>query len=512
MVDPEPRNDTAPYNVESDTVRQLPLEFCRENHVVVLDQGESGSGTFRVGMLHPEDEGLVEEVSEELDAPVNPVQLNPYEIRRALSVGYDDVSPDVSETPELELSTDRDIEFSENLTPGDILRDVLSVAVSEGASDVHIENYRHEVDLRFRVDGVLHPVDAPVTSGNVDRVISKLKVMCQLDITDDRHAQDGRFTGSFRNSDGTTRLIDFRVSVVPGTFGEEVVIRILDRERFIFDMSHLGFTDDQQGVYEDLINHPGGMVLTVGPTASGKTTTLYTAILELSHEQKKILTVEDPIEYQFDRVNQKQVDSEMGFADYTRAFLRQNPDVMLIGEIRDQDTAEIAVRAANTGHLVLSTLHTGNAVMAISRLRSLDVNDDYLAEVLLGVISQRLVRTICPNCKTQVDPDPSTVRRFYSREPDHTFYDGEGCSECQGTGYQGREGVFEVLVVDEELQNLISEGTSTEKIRQYLEEAGFEPLYEHALRKVEDGITSLSEVARVISPPVERRELIRRSE
>lgn len=510
MVETRSFTELSQYDLKAETIKQLPMKFCLKNYVVVLDGSGGENDPATVGMLHPDNEKIVKKVSDELGSPVKPVQLNAFEIRRALSKGYDVVLQEMEEVPELKLSAEREIRFEENLSPTQILRDMLSQAVREGTSDVHIERYRNDVDLRFRVDGVLRQVTTPLSVENIQRVVSKLKVMTDMDITDKRHAKDGRFTASYREEE-ETRLIDFRLNVVPGTHGEEAVLRILDREQFVFDMAHLGFSDIQEEMYEDLIDHPSGMVLTVGPTASGKTTTLYTAVVELAHEQNKILSVEDPIEYQFDKVNQKQVSDEMSFADYTRAFLRQNPDAMLVGEIRDEETAEIAVRAANTGHLVLSTLHTGNAVMSISRLRSLGVDDDYLAEVMLGVISQRLVRTICSNCKVEVTPDPLTVKRFYPDEPNHTFYHGEGCEECNETGYQGREGVFEILVVDEELQGLIAEGTSTEAIRQHVEERGFEPLHVHALKKVEDGVTSLSEVARVISPPVELREIVKTS-
>lgn len=497
------------FDLDAETIKKLPMKFCLQNHVAVLDDSGDTNQPATVGMLHPDNSELVNKVSEKLESPVKPVQLNSFEIRHALSTGYDVVLGELEDVPELKLSHDREIRFEEDLSPSQLLRDLLSEAVRVGASDVHIENYRNDVDLRFRVDGVLRQVTTPLSVENVDRVISKLKVMTEMDITDKRHAKDGRFTAAYRNEEDRTRMIDIRLNVIPGTHGEEAVMRILDREQFIFDTDHLGFTDLQEEMFQDLIDHPSGMILTVGPTASGKTTTLYTAIDELADAENKILSVEDPIEYQFDKVNQKQVSNDMSFADYTRAFLRQNPDAMMVGEIRDEETAEIAVRAANTGHLVLSTLHTGSAVMSISRLRSLGADDDYLAEVLLGMISQRLVRTICSECKTEVDPDPLTVKRFYPEEPDHTFYDGEGCEACDGTGYDGRTGIFELLVVDEELRQLIAEGTSTETIRQHVEDMGFEPLHVHALEKVEQGLVSLSEVARIISPPVELREIVK---
>jgi len=280
-----------------------------------------------------------------------------------------------------------------------------------------------------------------------------------------------------------------------------VVMRILDRAQLILELERLGFRDNQLRAYSEMIHSPGGMVLAVGTSGSGKTTTLYAAINRINHEKIKILTAEEPIEFNFKKVNQKQVNNHMSFADYSRAFLRQDPDVIMIGEIRDPETATISVRAANTGHLVMSTLHTGNAVMAISRMRSLGVDDDYMADVLLGIVSQRLVRTICDDCKKEVEPSEKLIQKFYDSRPNHRFYRGDGCEQCDDTGYMGRTGVFEVLEATDDLQEMITKGVPTGMIRRELLNGDFQPLYTHALEKVEEGITSLEDVARVIMPP-----------
>ena len=325
--------------------------------------------------------------------------------------------------------------------------------------------------------------------------------MAELDITERRVDLDGRFQVNYRTGDGQAWTIDVRISIIPGPAGEDVVMRILDRAQLILELDRLGFQDQQLQAYNDMIHSPGGMVLAVGTSGSGKTTTLYAAINRINHEKIKILTAEDPIEFNFKKVNQKQVNDHMGFADYSRAFLRQDPDVIMIGEIRDPETATISVRAANTGHLVMSTLHTGNAVMAISRMRSLGVDDDYMADVLRGIVSQRLVRIICDHCKKEVDPPEKLIRKFYDSRPGHAFYRGQGCEKCDETGYIGRTGVFEVLTTDDELREMITKGVPTGMIRRELLSGDFQPLYKHALKKVEHGITSLTDVARVIMAP-----------
>ncbi|MFB6357040.1 MAG: GspE/PulE family protein [bacterium] len=496
------------YDLQEDDIKMLPYDYCVKNYVVVLDSYDPANDDNPViGMLHPEDEQLVEEIEEKLGYEIETVQLNGFEIRKALGIGYETEELSHEDIPSLVVSHQREISFGLDQSPTEMLMDLLSEAIKMGASDVHIECYPEDVDLRFRIDGVLRQITTPLSVENVHRVISKLKVMCELDITETRRDQDGRFSVSYIPKTGKEREVDVRLSVVPGPNGEDAVMRILDREQYILDLNKVGFQDTQLNQYRNLIHNPGGMILVVGTTGSGKTTTLYASVSELFDDEKKILTAEDPIEYEFQKVNQKQVNDSMGFADYTRAFLRQDPDIILIGEIRDETTAEISVRAANTGHLVLSTLHTGNAIMSISRLRSLKVDDDYLADVLLGVVSQRLVRKICENCKTQTDPEPKLIEDFYQKPPTQDFWTGEGCEECGETGYNGRTGIFEVLTIDEQLQDRIATGVPTEVIRKKVKDRGFKPLHKHALEKVRSGITSLEEVARVVMPPVRLKTL-----
>ncbi len=488
---------------DREDVRRLPLDFCLNNYCVVLEFPSRGvDKAVRVGMLHPDDPETVTKIEEEVGREIETIQLNGFQLRQAIAVGYDVAPRELSKKPVLALGEEVEISFAEEQSPTRILSSVLSEAVRRQASDVHLENYGHEVDVRFRVDGILKQVSSPVSPENIKRIISKLKVMAELDITERHQAQDGHFTVSYEE-EGEIRTIDIRLNVLPGPYGQDAALRILDKKQFILDYEHLGMDSKFRNLYRELLNRPDGILLAVGPTGAGKTTTLYCAINELVDAEKKIITAEDPIEYEFEKVNQKQVSQHMDFPDYVRAFLRQDPDIIMIGEIRDVKTAQNCLRAGNTGHLVLSTLHTGNSVTAISRLRSLEVNNDHLAEALNGIIAQRLVRKICPDCKKKTEPPEWLIERFYGEAgPDHPFYTGEGCKNCEGSGYRGREGVFEFLIMDRKLRELIAEEASTETIWDYVHKTGFRSIYQHALEKIEKGKTTLQEVARVIAPPM----------
>ncbi|MFP4686921.1 MAG: GspE/PulE family protein [bacterium] len=487
------------FDVSSEAVRRLPVEFCLEKHAVVLKDSKTDE-PVTVGMLHPDSRVLVEEISKKIGQPVKAVQINAFQLKKALSRGYEITDLELEKVPMLAVDSECGIEFDEPQTPTKILRDLLAEAVRMKASDIHIETHSYDMELRFRIDGVLHNLSSPLSLENINRVISKLKVMSDLDIAGHRRAQDGHFSFSYLTS-GTSRRIDARLNIIPGPYGEEAAIRLLDAEQFILDFEQLGFNEQQLELYKNLISTPGGMILVVGPSGSGKTTTLYCSVVSLKDEEKKIITAEDPIEYEFENISQKQITKAMDFSDYTRAFLRQDPDIILIGEIRDRETTNNCIRAANTGHLVLSTLHTGNAVMAISRLRSLGAENDYLAEVLNGVVSQRLVRILCDNCKQEIEPDSELIKRFYTEKPEHKFYGPGGCEKCQNRGYRGRTGVFEILIVDREIKKMIASNAPTQQIHNYVAGADFQFIHHHALDKVARGITSLAEVNRVIMPP-----------
>ncbi|HXX93870.1 MAG TPA: GspE/PulE family protein [Planctomycetota bacterium] len=484
------------YETQSASAGLLPLEFCREHRVAVL--GPPDAAPLTVGTVDPLDGELLAEISRRVGRPVAPVQLNDFEVRRALSAIYGLPLGD-EEGGSSKLSSAREIGFYPDQTPRKLLEDLLAVAIRRRATDVHLESYNRDVDLRFRIDGVLHQVSTPISPDNLGRVLSRLKVLCELDLAERRRAQDGRFSVQFEE-DGETRRVDVRVTILPGLYGQDVAMRILDPKRFILDLERTEMSPALGERYRRLIRYPHGLILATGPTGAGKTTTLYATVRELHSDHLKIVTVEDPVEYEFPKVNQKNVTAAMGFADHLRAFLRSNPDIMLVGEIRDAETAEIAIRAATTGHLILSTLHTRDSIAAVARLRALGVPNDYLSEVLIGVLGQRLVRRLCTGCRLlEVPPEP-LIRLYFQKPPDHGFWRGAGCDLCGGTGYLGLVGVFELLQPNEEVASAIGRGIPVEEIRKVARANGWTPLVEDALAKVGSGVTSLEEVARRIPP------------
>ncbi|MFL6196907.1 MAG: GspE/PulE family protein [Thermoanaerobaculia bacterium] len=494
-----PFTELGQFEVDGRSVRLLDYDFCVRNDVVVLGKVDPrGKEAVVVGLLSPGRRSLVAQVEEALGRPVQPVRLNAWEVRRALEEGYG-----AGGVPErdrvLALGPVRDFSFERDGEVPRLLDEILGRAVQLGASDVHIETYQEDVDVRFRVDGVLRQVATPLSVANVPGLIARLKVLAGLDIAERRRAQDGRVQAVYKDA-GRERGIDFRLSVVPGPFGEDAVLRILDSAAPL-PLEKLGLGDEAFATLERLIANPEGMILVTGPTGSGKTTTLYAAIHRINSPGNKILTVEDPIEYHFAKTNQKQVSGQMGFADYARAFMRQNPDVILIGEIRDEDTASAAVRAAQTGHLVLSTLHTNDAVSTVSRLLTLGVPQGLIAACLLGAVSQRLVRRLCPQCKIEAAPDERQARRLRLSAADGPFFRPEpkpGCEVCAGAGYKGREGIYELFVLDAELADRIAEGAPVHRIRAAAVEKGMRSLLDNGLDKARQGITSLEELLRTV--------------
>jgi type II secretory ATPase GspE/PulE/Tfp pilus assembly ATPase PilB-like protein len=486
------------FEIDERSVRLLRREYCLENDVVVLGVVDRTSREpVTVGMLDPSRRALVHEIANVLGRTVRPVRLNAWEIRRALDQGWG-----VAEQSRLRLVLGpvRDFSFDRNGEVTEILDEILGRAVELGASDVHIETYEDDVDVRFRVDGVLRQVATALSRDNIAAAVSRLKVLADLDVAERRRAQDGRIKATFQESRKGGREVDFRLSVVPGPFGEDAVLRILDSAAPL-PLERLGFDDGLLATFERLIANPEGLILVTGPTGSGKTTTLYAAIHRINSPENKILTVEDPIEYHFAKTNQKQVSPLMGFADYARAFMRQNPDVILIGEIRDEDTASAAVRAAQTGHLVLSTLHTNDAVSTVSRLLTLGVPPGLIAACLLGAVSQRLVRRLCPQCRVEAQPDERQARRLGLSASDGPFFRPEpkpGCEVCGGLGYKGREGIYELFVLDHELADLIAEGAPIHRVRAVAIEKGMRSLLDNGLDKARAGLTSLEEILRTV--------------
>ncbi|MES1241889.1 MAG: GspE/PulE family protein [Acidobacteriota bacterium] len=496
MTEPE-FTELAQFEIDPRSVRMLERGYCLENDVVVLGVVDRNvSEPVTVGMLDPARRALVHAISKTLGRSVRAVRLNAWEIRRALDEGWglaEESRTRLSLRPVRDISFERDGEI-----PG-LLDEILGRAVDLGASDVHIETYEDDVDVRFRIDGVLRQVATPLAKDNVQAAINRLKVLSGLDVAERRKAQDGRIQATFQTHE-EERGVDFRLSVVPGPFGEDAVLRILDSAAPL-PLEHLGLGDDELAVFEHLIRNPEGLILVTGPTGSGKTTTLYAALHRINTPENKILTVEDPIEYHFEKTNQKQVSSNMGFSDYARAFMRQNPDIILIGEIRDEPTSSAAIRAAQTGHLVLSTLHTTDSVRTVSRLLTLGVDPGLIAGCLLGAVSQRLVRKLCPECRVEAEPGSREARRLGLGPDDGPFFrarPSRDCPVCTGRGYKGRVGVYELFVLDSELADLIAERAPIHQVRSLAIGKGMRTLVDDAVRKARAGATSLEEILRTV--------------
>ncbi len=376
---------------------------------------------------------------------------------------------------------------------------ILMSAISKGASDIHIEPYEKEYRVRYRIDGLLYNVMAPPLKMK-DAITSRVKIMAKLDIAEKRLPQDGRIKIRFTDA-GQQRDIDFRVSCLPTLFGEKIVLRLLDRTKLMLDMTKLGFEPESLAKLETQIAKPWGMVLVTGPTGSGKTNTLYSSISRINTMDTNIMTAEDPVEFNLVGVNQVQVRESIGlnFAAALRSFLRQDPNIILVGEIRDFETAEIAVKAALTGHLVLSTLHTNDAPSTINRLMNMGIEPFLVASSLNLVCAQRLVRRICTGCKID-DPLPpaALVNVGFTPELAETVVPkkGKGCEKCNQTGYKGRVGLYEVMEINEELRELILVGASALELRRKAIEEGMITLRGSGLRKIADGVTTIEEVVR----------------
>ncbi len=377
-----------------------------------------------------------------------------------------------------------------------LVNSVIQRSVKDKASDIHIEPSRTKCRVRFRIDGILYEVMAPKIEMHA-AIVSRLKVMASLDIAERRMPQDGRIQVHTHG-----RIVDLRFSSLPGIFGEKIVLRILDKDQSILEIEKLGMTAANEKTFLGLLDYSHGLLLATGPTGSGKSTTLYAAINHLNSIEKNIVTIEDPVEYQLDIVNQNQVKEAIGltFVVMLKHILRQDPDIIMVGEIRDRETAEIAVQAALTGHLVLSTLHTNSSGGAINRMLEMDVEPYLLASSLIGVISQRLVRTICPACKTQYVPSAELAETLGLRDAGTArIAKGRGCRECYDSGYKGRIAIHEILTSDSELQRLMSTNPTNDDIEAYIAGRGIVPMQEDGYDRVRRGLTTPEEINRMVN-------------
>ncbi len=491
--------------VDESVLKLLPQDILRKYNVFPIS---SSGGQLELAISDPMDMDSVDDISHMLNMSVDLRLASPEEIKRAIDDhfgvnAYGDVfgeeiaGQNSSAAAGNTLATGNEAGVSEEEAP--IIRYVhklITEAVKRRASDIHLEPLEKRFRIRYRIDGVLIEVENPPKRLQPS-IISRLKLMANISIAEKRVPQDGRIQITFNNKE-----IDLRVSSLPTVYGESIVMRILDKEGLRLGLPELGFFSDDQAVFERIVGMADGIFLVTGPTGSGKSTTLYSALNFLNHPDRKIITVEDPVEYQMTGINQVQVRREVGmtFAAALRSMLRQAPNIIMIGEIRDLETAEIAINASLTGHMVFSTLHTNDAPSAVTRLVDIGVKPFLVSASLRAALAQRLVRKICTNCKSVYAPDPRTLQAIGINEIEAakiTFYHGDGCPKCNGIGFKGRMGIFEIFIVNEELQQMIYEGRTLVELRTKARELGMRSMREDGIRKVGGGLTTADEVLKV---------------
>lgn len=497
-----PQVDLKKFIVDSDVIKLIP-EALAERHQAIPIKKEGKNLT--VAMADPLDVLAIDDIRIKTNYEIIPVIATESEIQYAMDqyFGTDVVdeflqdidSRDGSEN-DSEAEIDRLREIVDDAPVVRLVNNIIADGVKLKASDIHIEPQDDEVRIRYRVDGILHN-EMKIPKHTHPALVSRVKIMSDLDIAERRVPQDGRIQIVISDKD-----IDLRVSTLPTVRGEKVVMRILDKSNLMLNLNDLGFLPEHLSSFKKMINQPHGMVLITGPTGSGKTTTLYSALNSLDNENENVITVENPVEYRLEGISQVQTNNKAGltFANSLRAILRQDPDIVMIGEIRDKETAEIAINAALTGHLVLSTLHTNQAAGALSRLIDMGIEPFLVASSVMGVVAQRLVRRICPECKTKVEErlvDQDIEKHLGAGNDSIDHYHGQGCRNCHDSGYRGRAAVHELLEVDSDIKRLIVQKSSAEEIAEKAIEKGMITLEASALKKTSQGITSIEEAMRV---------------
>lgn len=499
--------DLTEVQVQDDALKDVPLKLLHRHSLMPLSRE---NGTLTVATGDPFDVNAIDELQTLTGLSILPVLGSTDEITRLIrshfGVGGETVSALVAERgdEEVELLEGLEVDDSEAAKEAQeasvvkLVNEILVEAANERASDIHIEPEESILKIRYRVDGLLQTQTLPPEINRFrNAIVSRLKIMARLNIAEKRLPQDGRIKMRVQG-----REIDVRVSIIPMIYGEGIVMRLLDKGRMSFDLKNVGMLDNVYSKFHQLIDRPHGIVLVTGPTGSGKSTTLYSALNEIKSDRTKIITVEDPVEYQQQGISQIQTHAKIGltFAHSLRSILRHDPDVILIGEMRDLETATSAIQASLTGHLVFSTLHTNDSPSAFTRLIDMGVEPFLVASTVEGIMAQRLVRTICPSCKEEYQPDPNDVPPDFPREnPDEipTLHRGKGCRACRQSGYRGRTGIHELLVTTDVIRDLIVDRENASKIRTEGLREGMITLRRDGWQKVLNGTTTLEEVTRV---------------
>lgn len=487
--------------IDPELVKILPISFAKKYRLIPFQRKED---SVVIVFAPPLDLYALDEVKSLVDCDIEPVLALDHVVLNVINRVYErdkeigeGIEDDTEGITEYDIHEPKDLLDADDEAP--IIRFVNSLlfqAVKEKASDIHLECFEKEVSVRFRKDGILHEITS-VPKKLQASVISRVKIMAELDIAEKRKPQDGRIRVKVAGRD-----VDVRISTVPTTWGESVVMRLLDRSSVLLSLEDLGLKGEKLKIVESLIQRPHGIILVTGPTGSGKTTTLYAGLERINSPDKKIITVEDPVEYQIQGINQIQVNSKvnLSFANGLRSILRQDPDVILVGEIRDRETADIAIHASLTGHLVFSTLHTNDSASAITRLIDMEIEPFLVASSLMAVIAQRLLRLLCSSCKESYSPSDDELRKVRLSKndlQDGIVYRAKGCDKCFDMGYSGRSAIFEMLLIDDEIRNLTLGNVDSGQIKRKAIEHGMTTLRMDGASHVLKGLTSIDEVMRV---------------
>jgi len=496
------------YKSDPEVIKLIPEDFARTHKVFPLFRIED---KLTVGMVNPLDVITIDRIAQMTNLKVEPVVCHEQDIEEAIQLHYKggggsefkeaiEHYSGMSEEDEEDPESQDEHFLRSKAEEGPVVKLVNLViiqAIKEGASDIHIQPREKTISVRYRIDGVLHEVFSPPKNMQL-AITSRIKILANMNIAERRLPQDGRFRLEYEG-----KAVDFRVSTLPTAHGENIVLRLLDSSRTILGFKDLGMNDELIEDFRAILHKPHGIILVTGPTGSGKSTTLYAALRELDSPEKNIITLEDPIEYHLDTIRQSQVNPKIGmtFANGLRAILRQDPDIIMVGEIRDYETAEIAIKAALTGHLVLSTLHTNDAAGAVTRLIDMGVEPFLVASAVQGVLAQRLVRKVCKFCLHEYQPDRKLVKFFVGATngngDGHHFLRGKGCPRCKNTGYKGRIGIYELLKMDDPLRELVAKHVSSNEITAAAKKRGMKSMIMDGLDKVDSGITTIEEVFRV---------------